>query len=359
MNVLVILNRNETTGPNIVAVNVISALTEMNVNVHVVFIKKSRNLNASLSIPSRVFITELQGSLYNKVDQLRKYIDEYSPEVVHSHCFFPDFFNILTGFFNHNHSTVNTIHNIPQEDYLIRYGYIKGGLLWMCHSILNQFFDGNICVSNSVRRKLFNLVSSKKKVIYNSVEERFGSHFKKTTSKLILIYCGHFSKLKNPLLIINALKSINKDFEFIGLGNGELLAECLEITKNDKRFNFPGRVKNVHEYLNQAHCLIHFSRTEGFCLAVAEALVSRMSVISNDLPVIHEFKERFRAENIYICDVQELHDFLISTLDDISLKIKSENFNILISEEFKKVTKPSLIANEHMQLYESITNSKK
>lgn len=352
MKILIILNKNEVTGPNIVAINTAKALAKKGNNIFVVFLRKANNSKQSNDIPNTVTVKQLDGGMIKVYFSLKEVINSFKPDVIHSHCLLPDFYNAISA---RKLARVNTIHNIASEDYSLRYGSLKGSLLYFLHLLINNLINRNICVSKTVCKRTFRFTSNNKRVIYNSVDKVFYNDSSAPKQIITIVYCGHFSNLKNPLSIINALLNINVPFKFMGLGDGEQLDECINLTKTDKRFEFFGRVTNVHEYLNKSHCLIHFSKTEGFCLAIAEALVSRMSVISNDLPVIREFKNSFSADNIYICkDQNTLVTDLEVALEDIYTKISRDDFNSVIAEKVKEATDVDLLATKHLRIYQEV-----
>lgn len=352
MKILVILNKNELTGPNVVAANTIKALADLGHELLVIFLRRSGKAKLPLDNCNNVRVKQLDVGYVKKVLEIRKVIKNFEPSVVHSHCFVPDLYNSIAA---NGIAKVNTIHNIPSEDYILRYGKFKGWLLYFLHTLINNSLDNNICVSETVCKKTFRLSQAGKSVIYNSVSDEFYKYVYEPVQEIILVYCGHFSAIKNPILIVQALLKVNVPFKFYGLGDGEQLDKCIDLTKDDERFVFYGRVNNVYKYLHKSHCLIHFSQTEGFCLAVAEALVSRMSIISNDLPVVREFKEKFNANNIYICNERgDLVRDLENAIKDVSLKIKNSDFNVDIAADFKEATNTSCIAIKHIELYNKV-----
>lgn len=258
-------------------------------------------------------------------------------DIIHSHCFFPDLVNSLSGVHN---TKVSTIHNIPHEDYLIRYGKIKGLILLRLHMLILYGMNANICISHVVKNSLPS--GLRKEVIYNPVRDWFVSGAKK--SKYTIVYCGHFSELKNPVSIINALKIVDLDFDFIALGDGKMLDSCKNLVNNDSRFSFMGRVDNVHDYFETSHCLIHFSKTEGFCLSAVEALVSDMYVITNDLPVFSEISSLLPEKRIHILNnASSLYECLASLIKHYEPGEYTSTVKSMFSEKSS--------ARKHLELY--------
>ena len=342
MKICYILNKSIVSGPNIVALSNIKSLCELGVEVSVVFLKGDKSIFKFAPFLSEVKCHFINKGFLQSFFVIRKILSKNKIKVVHSHCFFPDLFNILIPF---SDKKIATIHNIPSEDYLIRYGALKGRVLLFAHLFIMKRMTINICVSKTVSH-LLPLKNSKKSVIYNPVRECFFSSRKKK-NKFTIIYCGHFSRLKNPLSIIELVKSFEFDFEFIGLGDGEMLVECKNLVVYDKRFVFPGRVNNVEDYFSGAHCLVHFSKTEGFCLSVAEALVSDMYVIVNELPIFKEVGDLLSENRILSVDSNHsLYESLLYVLYSYEKSCEMECIREIFSEKKS--------AEKHLHLYNTL-----
>ncbi|MBW5826397.1 glycosyltransferase family 4 protein [Yersinia kristensenii] len=345
MNVCYILNKSVISGPNIVALSNVRLLHELGVNVSVIFLKGDDSIFEKFKCLSEIKCYFINKGIVASFFCIRRILSDNQFDVIHSHCFFPDLFNRIISF-SSSTKKVTTVHNIPSEDYIIRYGMLKGRFLLLSHLLIMKGMDLNICVSNSVNHSLPKRL--KKTVIYNPVRDCFGASEKKD-KKFTVIYCGHFSRLKNPLSIIESLRRFDFDFKFVGLGDGETLSECKNIVKDDDRFVFAGRVDNVHDYFAVAHCLIHLSQTEGFCLSVAEALVSGMYTIVNELPIFKEMKELVSDERILFVDDR---NNLYSCLSDVQ-KIYEKNID---SQDIKNIFSEIKSAENHIDIYHKLIN---
>lgn len=342
MKVCYILNKSIVSGPNIVALSNIKSLCDLGIEVSVVFLKGDKSIFKFAPFLSRLQCYFINEGFLRSLFIISAVLSKNKIDVVHSHCFFPDLLNILIPF---SGKKITTIHNIPSEDYLIRYGKLKGRALLFAHLLIMKRMNVNVCVSNTVSYSL-PLNEVKKKVIYNPVRECFFSNHEKN-DKFTIVYCGHFSRLKNPFSIIKLVKSFEFDFEFVGLGDGETLVECKELVANDKRFIFPGRVHNVEDYFSSAHCLVHFSKTEGFCLSVAEALVSDMYVIVNELPIFKEISDLLSENRILSVDSNHsLHDRLLYVLRSYERSCEMGNIREIFSEKKS--------AEKHLHLYNTL-----
>ncbi|MDT7008626.1 glycosyltransferase [Enterobacter cancerogenus] len=356
MKITYLLNQAVLSGPNIVALTNAQELYKNGCEISICFLKRGDDLSKYYPFLKNVEVKYFDTKrFWLKYKLLLTYIKSAQPKIIHSHCFLPDFYNALIKckLMAYGQKHLSTIHNIPRQDYTIRYGYLKGMVLLFVHRIILSFLHFSVCISKTVQENVNNKSTC---VIYNPVRDAFFNSTRAKSFSLRLIYCGHFSELKNPMKIVDSLSKIDMDFHFIGLGDGSLLDACKDSVKNDSRFEFLGRVNNVADYYNKANCLIHFSQTEGFCLSVSEALASGMYVITNDLPIFHELKKRLNAENFYILDAFN-SDNLKAILDEISQKIFSGDTSCYdISKKMQSILSSSVTAEEHMHLYKKIIN---
>lgn len=300
MKVAYLLNKSIISGPNIVALSNAESLLSLGVDITVIFLYGNQDIEDSYPFLKKINCIYLNASKKNILKKVNDVINKNRIDIVHSHGFFPDFYNA----FSKAKIKFTTIHNIPHEDYLLRYGSLKGTILNELHKIIMRKIKNIICISETV----FSVLSTalNKNVIYNPVRNIFfdiGKNKKDKSNRMpTFLYCGHFTYLKNPEEMIIALKDINKEFKMICVGDGPLLKKCKEIVISDPRFIFIGRKNNVPLYFEQSDILLHFSKTEGFCLSVAEALVSGMKVIVNDIPIFRELKSKFDIHEMNIID---------------------------------------------------------
>jgi GalNAc-alpha-(1->4)-GalNAc-alpha-(1->3)-diNAcBac-PP-undecaprenol alpha-1,4-N-acetyl-D-galactosaminyltransferase len=113
-----------------------------------------------------------------------------------------------------------------------------------------------------------------------------------TTEQLLptptLIAIGRLHPVKGFDLLLTAFAQIQAkypDWHLTILGEGSIRSELEELRAQlglTDRVHLPGSVKNVNEYLRQAQIFVLSSRFEGFPMAVCEAMVCGLPVLSTD-----------------------------------------------------------------------------
>lgn len=152
-----------------------------------------------------------------------------------------------------------------------------------------------ICVSKAVKDFLIDIAeinNEKGVVIYNPV-----SHVNHITKKLpnefTIVTVGRFEKVKNQALLIKALSKLdNKNTKLILVGDGsqrEYLEGLITNLNLQERVTITGFVSNPEEYLSQSHLFVLPSLSEGFGIAVVEAMQQEMACLCSNIGGIPEF----------------------------------------------------------------------
>ncbi|PMO17535.1 glycosyltransferase family 4 protein [Vibrio sp. 10N.222.54.B6] len=278
--VLIVVNRNVRTGPNTIARGMLGY----------------DESSDEFSIEEHCFRNN-QENLISSIKRLYKKVFSGGFSIVHTHSLLADAICALLSIFG-GFEHIATVHNVASEDYILRYGRAKGIALVCVHYFI--FLSPNtrlVCISHTVFSNLPKLLRNKSFVIHNFVADEFFNLSVGVENRLF--YCGHFSALKDPTFLIENVKKLDLDFDFELFGDGELLSDCKALVRNDSRFIFNGRSNEVYKYYQEGGLLIHTSNSEGFCLAVAEALASNMKVLVPDLEIFREFSNELKFVNIF------------------------------------------------------------
>jgi glycosyltransferase involved in cell wall biosynthesis len=108
---------------------------------------------------------------------------------------------------------------------------------------------------------------------------------------LIVTHCRLIESKRVDLLIEGFARSGISDARLVVVGDGparESLVETAVKWGVDHQTSFVGMVRNVGSYLEAADLWATMSATEGFSLALAEALVAGNPVVCSDIPAHRE-----------------------------------------------------------------------
>jgi glycosyltransferase involved in cell wall biosynthesis len=236
----------------------------------------------------------------NKIDimtgrtsQLKNKLRELNPSIVHSLGVFPDYALSTMKFPGH----VVTIRNFVYDDYLVKYGKVRGMIMSKMHLYAMKHTDKTWTCSESLANKYRDELGLNFSFIRNGVNL---SHFKNVgleekqeikrklnlpSDKTIIAYAGQFVDRKNQRFLLEIFSEYREldDYILILMGEGA----DLEILKN-KYCNLPniiftGNVENVNEYLQASDIYISSSKSEGLPNGVLEAMATGLPIILSDI----------------------------------------------------------------------------
>ena len=152
-----------------------------------------------------------------------------------------------------------------------------------------------ICVSEAVKNFLISINEIEKYkgiVIYNPVSEPKtvqGKHSKEFT----IVTVGRLEIVKNQQLLVKAFSRINDlSAKLILVGDGRERKNLEQLIANlqlEKRVTITGFVSNPEYYLSQAHLFVLPSLSEGFGIAVVEAMQQKVPCLCSNVGGIPEF----------------------------------------------------------------------
>lgn len=214
------------------------------------------------------------------------------------------------------------------------YSYVYGtkGIFKSAQNEINylQHFDHVICVSEATRRSVIKVIGdpgnlsmkynpiNSKKILEQADEENVS----RPKDKLLFVTVGRLSKEKGFDRLLEACRSLAmKNFELWIIGDGperESLANLKE-KYSLNNVHFFGNQSNPYKFMKVADWFICCSRFESFGIAIQEALVLGIPVISTDFSVIREV---FSAEFGMVVPNSTIgvHEGLLKALSDTSIR---------------------------------------
>lgn len=241
-------------------------------------------------------LSRIQGLIFAE-KKLKKLIQEIRPDIIHTQGIRAD---VLSAKISLNIPKVCTIHNYPQEDYLMTYGKIQGGLMLKKH--VDAFKSMDICVgvSHAVEENIKNNFNVNNTInIPNGVDTDFYSSVTiqekiKLRLKLglpqkakVWISSGSLSRRKDPLFLIEQWQKkffLSNEHFLLIIGGGPLEKECKILANKSKNIFVAGQVSNVSSYLQASDFYISSSKAEGLPMAVVEALACGLPCFLSDIP---------------------------------------------------------------------------
>lgn len=268
--------------------------------------------------------------LLNKTVALKRLLNDINPSIIHSMGVFPDYAVSNMGF----NCQVITLHNYMHEDFIAKFGVIKGTVLeklqmsgvkkaakvWTCSESLSRMYKKrNNLYFDYIRNGVD--VSRYKRVESEHEKYTTRNKLKIPQNRTTFIYTGQFIDRKDQEFLLDLFESNNELHKYllILLGDGINLERLRNKYNENMNVIFAGNVNNVEEYLKASDYYISCSRSEGLPTSVLEAMSCGLPVILSD---IMQHKEILEINN----DIGVL--FRLGDKNDCTQKI----FNMLSSD---------------------------
>jgi L-malate glycosyltransferase len=281
-------------------------------------------------------------------------------DIIHTHGFIPDLYAFVKRKKIRNHFV--TIHNYVFQDIKFKYGVVLSfiiGYLWLYSW---RKADKLICVSDSLRQYYLRWFdTSKLQTIYNGLGEYYVSdepsndiintiEYFRSKGLKIIGSIGVLEKRKGIELLIQVL-SLRSDLALVIIGEGsrkKKLEKFARRTNIEDRCLFCGFKRSPQQFYKYFDYYISPSLSEGFGLALVEAVSEKIPVVCSDIEV---FKELFKDDEVSFYKNRELTSLFEKLKSDYScLKLKSES----AFKRFQNYYTVSLMAVQYGVLYQSV-----
>ena len=338
MRILFILPSLSKQGPVVVAYELVTKLVEHGHDCTVdYFDTKENNV---LSFPCRT----KRICLYYKMN-----FDDY--DVVHTHGLRPDLFLFMHKPILRKTNTrfISTVHNFVLKDFSTQYNKLTAiifGNLWM---FLLKRHDLIVVLSNVARnyyRRWFQ--DEKMRVIYNTrivshelavltdVEQKEIDFFK--NGDYLLGVNAMLTPIKGIDLILKSMPFI-KDVKLFIVGDGKSRNELEAMSNNlgiADRVYFAGYKQDAYRYIPSYDLYLIPSRSEGFPLAMLEAVVLRKNIVCSDISV---FKEIFSNDEVTFFELENV----TSLVNAIKYALANDKSDIAYAHYLKSYSPDSFV----------------
>ncbi len=295
--------------------------------------------------------SRLKGLLKNR-KIIQRIIDHKKIQICHSHGLRADIINSKLK----RVQSFTTIHNIPCEDYPMKFGKIKGKMMAAKHVKVISRIDHPIACSRHISHWFSINESIETGIISNGIvttdyqksddmmqSRQFELGLPK--DKRIMLASGSLIKRKAPEVIIKAFQLLNrKDISLLFIGSGAL-EERLRKQYESENIIFKGAVKNVYDYLDRSDYYVSASLSEGLPNSVLEAISMELPVLLSDIPAHKEIVGDDYPYLFNATDINGLKNKMIELID---------HKNATLLESFPTRIKQHFDANKMAAKYESL-----
>lgn len=307
---------------------------------------------------SKVIELGLTGNIFTKIQKTLSVIDEISPALVHSHGGVAD---IIAGRIKNSTIKVNTIHCVPNEDFVFKSGKILGMLKSSFYYRNLKKIDETIACSKTVSDKIEKYRGIKYKYIQNGIDTQkidtidlnIGLKDKLGIDKLdtVFCFCGYLSKRKNVQYIISNFKRVsNGNYKLLIIGDGDEFERLSKQASDDDRIIFVGRVSCPVDYFKISNYLLSASLSEGLPLAVMEGMACGLPSILSKIDS--------HLELVALSEVATKSISYFDLSDEMGLRNELEKINLANYEqlaiEAKLFIENHLIASKMAEKYEQL-----
>ncbi len=297
--VVYVINYIKNGGPSNVIRNIISNLAPDEYEATILTLFPEKNECAVVQELRNAGVKVIQckslsraGCLLGQDKEFRQLIEKGRYDVIHTHGMIPD---VLSSRLKTDAVRISTIHNNMFEDYLTAYGKFKSKVYSGIHLHCLAKLDYQVCCSKSVYDALHKYLTNGSYVrngIGDTVikqpitREQLGMD----NRDILYIYVGHLEARKNVVWLLEQFqKTHNANEHLLVLGKGSTEAACRKI--EDPNIHIIGFSTNAAAYLAMSDVYVSASMSEGFSMAVLEALDNGLALLLSDIPSHHEVFE--------------------------------------------------------------------
>lgn len=231
----------------------------------------------------KVFNLPISNKNWKNIFAIKKWLQEIKPDVVHTAAAEANFQGIIAAKLANVPIIIGEEIGIPNHSYLAKKAF----------RFVYSFADKVIGVSQSVTDTLvkFKEIPFRKGItIYNPVS------LASTTNKILQhkfnwTYVGRLSQVKNVATLIKAFKDLDHSEKGILniVGDGTERASLEKLAKGNENIIFHGFQPVPEKFVNNADVFVLPSYSEGFGIAVVEAMFQRVPCLCSNVGGIPEF----------------------------------------------------------------------
>lgn len=286
-----VINYIVKNGPSNVVLNIINNLDKTKYDISLITLFEGNDSEVIMHLRNNgINVYECNSlsrikCLFNQNKEFEEIVEQGKFDILHTHGFIPD---ILSSRLEDSIKKITTIHNNMYEDYLDTYGIMKSRIFIYIHLSALRRLDECVCCSKSVYDVLKNKLNNTS-YIRNGIEP-IKNDLNVAREELnipenarVFIYAGVLNSRKNIVWLIEKFTHYHNEDEYLlVLGSGEKEEECRQ--KSNEHVKILGFQANPVAYMNIGDIYISASKSEGFSIAVLEALACGLGLFLSDIP---------------------------------------------------------------------------
>jgi L-malate glycosyltransferase len=347
MRVAVIVPRLDQLGAVKAIQTLVNSLLEFdNLQIRVFYLDKTIDPALKMIVPAERF--NPGNFLFNEYD------------IIHTNGIRPDFIACINRRKIRYH--ISTIHNFVFDDLAFTYNRLVSWIFGNIWLLLWKRADKLVCVSLAMKnyyKKWF--LISKLECIYNGIAE---PDYSFVTDRDVIQVIDDFRlkgfKLIGTASILTKRKGIDqvlhllaeeKEYALIIIGKGKELANLQRLAKTleiSDRCQFCGFRSKPENYFRYFDFFVMPSRSEGFGLALIEAVRQKIPVICSDIEV---FKELFYPDEVTFFKLEDMKSLNEALRTAYETGIKKAD---LAYARYLKNYTQTLMAKSYYELYRSV-----
>lgn len=291
---------------------------------------------------------------FKRMFLIRRFIRKNKYDVVISFQETPNFLNCFSAILGKTWKVITSERSAKEEFFQTKKGKI---FAWF-----QRFSDKIVCNSENAKKmwiKHYPLYKEKLSVIYNSVyinKKINTKYIPKKNGKLNIVVLASYQYLKNPIGLINAVKTMSEDeknkFNINWYGNPfKTMSDCYERSiskikeyKLEDILHFNEQTDIAYEKIKQSDVVALFSEVEGLPNAICEGMILGKPII---MTKVSDYEILVDETNGYLCEWD----------DEISIKNAILKACILNEKEImqkgnnSKKKAQKLFSNEKISIY--------